>query len=119
MAFGFGANGAVTVHSTPITFFFGKLRVILVSGRSDPPGARRNRLRLEAGNQYRCCLDHRHTQADRTRARYGGASKVAVTDCGPLIVTTHSPVPLQAPLHPWNADGKSVVAVSVTGVPGG
>ena len=90
MVFGIGANGAVTVRSTSITSFFGKLRVILVSGRVPTrPGARRNRLRLEADNQYRCCLDHRHTRADRTRARYGGAVKVAMTDCGPLIVTTH------------------------------
>jgi hypothetical protein len=37
MVFGIGANGAVTVRSTSITSFCGKLRVFLVSGASDPP----------------------------------------------------------------------------------
>jgi hypothetical protein len=60
MVFGIGANGAVTVRSTSITSFCGKLRVILVSGRVRPaPGARQNRLRLEADNHFRGWADKR------------------------------------------------------------
>jgi len=41
-------------------------------------------------------------------------AKVAVTDCGPLIVTEHVLVPVQPPLHPVNVDPTAGVAVSVT-----
>jgi hypothetical protein len=54
MVFGIGANGAVTVRSTSITSFCGKLRVILVSGRVPPAlGRDRTASRLEADNQFR------------------------------------------------------------------
>ena len=36
MVFGIGASGAVTIRSTSITSFFGKLRVILVTGSVRP-----------------------------------------------------------------------------------
>ena len=43
--------------------------------------------------------------------------KVAVADCAALIVTTHVPVPLHAPLQPAKVDPAAGVAVSVTAVP--
>jgi hypothetical protein len=120
MVFGFGANGAVTGPSTSNASFFGRLRVILVF-RARPTRPRANGTasgwrRTNSVGAASITATGRRTE----RARYGGAVKVAVTDCGPLIVTTHWPVPLQAlALHPWNTHGKSGVAVSVTGVPGG
>jgi hypothetical protein len=42
---------------------------------------------------------------------------VAVTAAAALIVTVHGPVPVQAPLHPVNAEPALGVAVSVTTVP--
>lgn len=43
--------------------------------------------------------------------------KVAVTAVLPLIVTTHDPVPVQAPLHPVNVDPGVAVAVRVIVLP--
>src|SRR6185436_1016543 len=46
-------SGSVTVPSTSIASFFGKLRVILVfRARPTRPRTSQNRLRLEAGSQY-------------------------------------------------------------------
>lgn len=42
---------------------------------------------------------------------------VAVTDSVAFIVTAQVPVPVQAPLHPANAEPDAGVAVSVTTVP--
>jgi hypothetical protein len=42
---------------------------------------------------------------------------VAVTDRAALMVTTHEPVPLHAPLQPVNSDPAAGAAVSVTDVP--
>ena len=42
--------------------------------------------------------------------------KLAVADRAALIVTTHVPVPLHAPLHPAKVDPAAAVAVSVTAV---
>jgi hypothetical protein len=42
---------------------------------------------------------------------------VAVTDSAAFIVTAHVPVPVQAPLHPVNAEPDAGVAVNVTTVP--
>ena len=42
---------------------------------------------------------------------------VAVTLAAAVIVTTHAPLPLHAPLQPSNRDPAAVAAVSVTVVP--
>ena len=45
-----------------------------------------------------------------------GLLKAAVTDLTELIVTMHTPVPVQAPLQPVKVDGDVGTAVSVTEV---
>lgn len=47
----------------------------------------------------------------------GGVVNAAVTLAAAFIVTTHAPVPVQAPLHPVNVAPEPAVGVSVTGVP--
>jgi hypothetical protein len=47
----------------------------------------------------------------------GVAVNVAVTDVSALTVTTHVPVPVQAPLQPANVEPVAAAAVNVTDVP--
>ena len=42
---------------------------------------------------------------------------VAVTLAAAVMVTTHAPLPLHAPLHPSNRDPAAGAAVNVTAVP--
>jgi hypothetical protein len=48
----------------------------------------------------------------------GAAAKVAVTSCGPSIITTHVPVPLHAPPQPVKMEPFVGTALSVTNVGG-